>query len=605
MYKIKKLYKEEILSLRKDFPKIPLLTLNYLISKGYNTKEKIERFYNYSLKDIPDFYDYKDGKKAIDQIKKYIKEDKKFLIYGDYDADGIDATAIMVNTLKELNVDVKHYINNRFENGFGLCKDGIDEALSKFDFDVVITVDNGIDRIEEAEYLKELGKRLIITDHHLPLETGEIPDCDAVVNAHRLDETAPFKDMCGAGLAFLLVARLWMDLKNINDDSKSELFSTELFKRNLANAGLATVCDMMPLREYNRWLVSESIKIMNSNDCPYCWKALKKVADCKNSITEETFGFAFGPIINAVGRVLGNVDVAVDLLTENNEAKVYKIANDLSEVNAKRKEMVECEVDLAQTSLLMNRAENLPLNFVYGEYSEGIAGIIASNLKEKNGKPSIVLCETNDETYKGSARSIEGVHIKEVLDQCKDLLVTYGGHAGAAGLTVKKENIELLEKRLSEVLSKLPTNTEDKSREVDFLLRAPDIDVNFIKSIESLGPFGVEFEKPTFCLRGCITNTSKMKDVHIKMTIDHKVFAIWWKKASEFEKIIEDDHDAHKNSLGYEGVELIGYPEANFFGNNTYIQFIVRKLNLWNPDNEFTLSEENKKITYIKKRKEN
>lgn len=456
-----------------------------LLNRGIDTLEKAKKFL--FIEDV-DYYDpflLGDMDKAAARIKKAIKDKEHILIFGDYDADGVSSTAIMINTLKTLGARFSYYIPNRFTEGYGPNEAAFRKAHED-GVSLIVTVDTGIAAINEAEILKELGIDYIITDHHeVP---PVLPDAYAIINPKKTDCPYPFKGLAGVGVAFKVAHALlgappkeWLDI-----------------------VAIGTVADLVPLLDENRLLVKEGIRALQMSTKPGI-QAIKKVCGIFNEeITSDYIGFTIGPRINAAGR-LGSAIPALKLLTTDDENEAKMLAEQLEALNRKRQVLVN---DLANEAILqVEQQYPLDENYVLvigGEHwNEGVIGIVASRLVERFRRPTIVFSfDSINGVAKGSARSIEGFDIYSYLLKNKDLLTHFGGHPMAAGLSMPLHNVNELRKRLNNEAREVLTEDDFKPKtKIDAIIDIKDITVEFIKEIERLAPYGTDNPSPTFMLK--------------------------------------------------------------------------------------------------------
>lgn len=468
------MYKWEILS--KHNSELDLID-QILVSRDITGEEK-DIFlnppnFNYWLKKLPkDFLT--NLAKSKNLIKNSIKENIPIIIHGDYDVDGICATAILYKCIKhELNYEnVYAFIPNRFEHGYGLSKDSVHASIDSIDKDqkiLFVTVDSGITSVDEVSYIKDLGHDIIITDHHQKPE--ELPNADAILW---------YDQIVGASISWFLARAL--GAKN-----------TDL----LALAGLATVTDLQPLLNLNRTIVIEALKILN-NKPPLGISALLKVSGRKeNEVTTYDLGWVIGPRLNASGR-LEDAKLSLDLLIETDLGKVENIANELNSVNINRQDKTLEMYELASFS----EQEEVPKIIISSNanYHEGIIGLVASKLVQKYYRPAIVI-NTSEDLAKGSVRSITGINIIEILRKFDDLFESLGGHPMAAGFSIKKDKIKNLETSLEKYFDKhIEEELFEKRLFIDLQVDSDVINLETVEELKKLEPFGLGNNKPVFCI---------------------------------------------------------------------------------------------------------
>ena len=470
-------------TLSKELNISPLVA-DLLVNRGIVTAETAINFLN---KDAANFHDpflLDSMDIAIARIEKAIENNEKILVYGDYDADGVSSTTVMVRALEQKGARVDFYIPNRFTEGYGPNEAAFRWAGNE-GYSVIITVDTGISALHEAKIAKELGIDLIITDHHEV--SPELPEAFATIHPRKPGDHYPFGELAGVGVAFKVAHALL----------------GELPKHLLEFAVIGTISDLVPLKDENRLIASLGLKAMQNTTNPGL-RALLQIAGMEDKeITEETIGFAIGPRINAVGR-LGSADPAVELLMTDSEEEAEMIAAEIDEINRDRQRLVNqiTEEAIAEVENHFPTAENYVLVIAKEGWNPGVIGIVASRLVEKFYRPTIVLSiDMEKGVAKGSARSIEGFDLFENLSTCRDILPHFGGHAMAAGMTLKLEDVETLRNRLNHLASEILIE-EDFSplMNVDIRCSMDDVSVATIEEMLQLAPFGVGNPKPLVCI---------------------------------------------------------------------------------------------------------
>lgn len=443
-----------------------------------NVNMTIEEF----LKEVREPY-IKNLKEAVLFIKEYIKKHPDCTVYvvGDYDSDGINATTIVEETFSKMGVKVKTRLPRRFSEGYGLSTKIIDEIPGD---GLLITVDNGIAAIDAIKKAKEKGLAVIVIDHHLAPTNEEgnqiLPDADIIIDPHTEDESE-FKDYCGAGLAYRFAKEMFPELK------LADL---------LVLASIATVTDVMPLVGANRTLVIDGLKAINKNKGPAGLKVLLQKLNCTEHINEGDYGFKIGPTFNACGRLYDNgAEKVLNLLiADRGDPKLPWKADALVKTNERRKEIVKEDMILAEGLLTGEK----PIVIYDPSFGEGIIGIIAGRLCEDYKCPCIVFTDAEEEgKLKGSGRSIPEVHLKDTLDKISDTMLGYGGHAGAAGLSIAKENLELFTKAFSDAVGPLPEDNGIIYYDLELDLDNNEIE-DIISEINIYAPYGEGNPKPLY-----------------------------------------------------------------------------------------------------------
>ena len=551
------------------------LICEYLCDHGYTSKEKINNFINFNENNLKNITEMKDVKPFILRLANAVINHEKIVIYGDYDSDGICATTIFIKTLRLMGEDPSYFISNRFTEGYGLSIKGMQRLLAQYpDTKLIVTCDNGIVAFEGVDYAKSKGVDVIVSDHHIASPDGRLPDCPVVCEKRRDENTSQLEGFCGAELARRLCILLTQVLRKY-EPLKDELKSLYAF------AGFATITDVIELNSSNHFIAKKGLEEINNykKDTP-CFAALKEVLSINSNIDEVSIGYHLGPMINAAGRITGDASLPVELFISNDIVKAKKLALELRKLNEIRQEKSFEQQQLAKKEYDQFHMENdtfIILKGIDGEsYDEGIAGLIASYIVENYKKPCICLAKTeNDDIYKGSARSIEGFNIKVALDNCSQFLEGYGGHSMAAGLSVKKSNIN----QLHEHLNDLSKNTENLIEyiDVDYFESINNFDFGMIDEYRRyLAPFGVGFEKPTYATSGLFDqNKYIMKDKHVKTKLkdgNEAIDLLWFNSINKLERIRPEG----------KLIFATGLPSINEFNGTRSIQFIVDYLSLFN-----------------------
>jgi len=477
-----------------------------LAARGCETTADAESLLNMTEASIHDPFLMHGMAEAVARIEQALENGEKILIYGDYDADGVTSTTVMLNVLLDLGADVSFKIPNRFIHGYGpheaLFREAHDEGVQ-----LIITVDNGISGIEPIRVAKELGMDVIVTDHHEPGD--ELPSADIILHPRIPEGHYPFGELAGVGVAFKLAHALYGELP------------THLIEF----VAVGTVADLVPLVDENRYLVKRGIEELRRSLSPWI-QAMCEVASAEQTkINEETIGFYFGPRLNAVGR-LGEAAPGVELLMAEDNAKAIALAKQLNACNSERKDIVKSITDEAIALIESDKkiGESLVLVVAGEGWNAGVVGIVASRLVELYYRPTIVLALDYEKgTAKGSARSIEGFHLYNELAKNRDILPHFGGHPMAAGMTLSIDHVDELRSRLdTQARACLSEEHLTPVLNIDIPLKMDEISADAIEEISTLGPFGTDFPKPVYVLEDVeIASMRKIgaAENHIKMEL--------------------------------------------------------------------------------------
>ncbi len=544
------------------YPNLHWVVLQLLYNRGViqqNQQQQIKDFLNPDFKNRYDPFLLKDMKDAVDLIVDHIKTQKKILIYGDYDADGITSVALLSNILKKLHAQADVYIPNRVSEGYGLNNEAIDGFAAK-GVGLIITVDTGIKNKEEVEYARSLGIKVLVTDHHIPAEE-ELPNY-LIINPHIGYENYPYKYLAGVGVVFKLISALISKTKLSADDKKI------LLKSGLDLVAIGTVADCVPLRDENRILVKEGLKILN-NTKRLGLQALIEASGLNNKnkkLESGSISFQLAPRLNASGRLGGTEDV-VDLLLTRDKKEATKIAQNLNQKNTQRQKMTQDIVYSIEASLEAGGLESekiiIAVNHYPRQWSEGVVGLVAGKICEKYYKPTLVITKVGDK-YKGSGRSIQEFNIIEAISGCSDVLEKYGGHAAACGFSLSDYNWESFNKKIKKIAKKELKGVDLKPKlNIDAEVNINDIDYNFVQELSKMAPFGEQNPTPVFVSKNIL-----IKDIVIMGTDGRHIkfrFNGYW--ALAFGKA-----EALNNFKIGDKVDIVYSVEFNNFNNNTEVQ---------------------------------
>ena len=508
-------------------------------------------------------HDFKDIDKAAIFIKEYIEGGKKIRVVGDYDIDGICSTYVLISALKHLGADADYEIPDRIKDGYG-----INESIIKKSYEdgceLIITCDNGIAAFGALELAAKLGVKVIVTDHHEVFREDNkdlLPRADMIVNPKQEDCSYPFKQVCGAFVAYRLIEVLY-ELFSI---PKSEI---EKFKEFIA---IATVGDVMPLISENRIIVKQGLERIKLSE-NIGLKSLIKVCgiDSKN-INSYDIGFILGPCFNASGR-LESAKLSLKLLLTNDEKEARELAEYIKSLNDERKALTQKGVEFA-IELVESKYINDDIIVAYiGDYHESLAGIIAGRLKERYKKPCFVITDTEEGLIKGSGRSIEAYNMFEGIRAADSLLTKYGGHPMAAGLSLEKD-------KLSEFRKLLNSNSELKESDfvekiwIDIALPFAYLSEDFVKELSLLEPFGQGNQKPNFAQK-------QVEIINLRVFGQNRnVIKLRCKDSfgTGIDALIFTDGDEFIKELGDKRLfDIIYYPKINDFNNKITVQIVIR-----------------------------
>lgn len=493
-------------------------------ARGITTMESLD----YSLTKLLPYSNLLGITAATDLLYQAIQQQQKILIIGDFDADGATSTALSVRVLKAFGAKyVDYLVPNRFDFGYGLTPE-IVEVAKAMQPDLIMTVDNGIVNYAGVDAAKAAGIKIIITDHHLAGET--LPNADAIVNPNQPNDKFPSKNLAGVGVAFYVMLALraklreenWFDSQNINPPNMSEFLDI---------VALGTVADVVPLDHNNRILVYQGLRRIRAGKTVPGIRALLEIAKrILANITAQDLGFAVGPRLNAAGRMDDMTHGIACLLTDSDET-AWQYANELDNFNQERKSVeqtmqTQALQDLKKISNTLGSNKNLPWGLCLFDKSwhQGVIGILASRIKERTHRPVIIFAQDKNDIIKGSARSIPGVHIRDVLAEvdaiAPGLILKFGGHAMAAGLSIELKNLEKFKYTFNQVLDqKVDKQLFEGVLETDGEILSEDFTLRFAEVIADFGPWGQNFPAPCFDGIFKIIDQRVLSGKHLKLIV--------------------------------------------------------------------------------------
>jgi single-stranded-DNA-specific exonuclease len=486
----------------------PQVVRQILFNRGISTEQEAQSYFQADLPDEIQGSRLGGMDAAVSRIAYAIKHQEKISVYGDYDVDGVTATALLTLALEAMGANVRPYIPNRFEEGYGLNIDAID-ALQEEGTRLIITVDCGIRSPEESRYVNQLGMELIISDHHHPGEV--LPDAVAIINPKLAGDSYPFKELAGVGLAYKIAEALVDQLEATN------LYLPEL----LDLVALGTVADLAPLTDENRTLVRRGLQSLKytKHQGLLSLMMISRINPAK--ISASDIGYSLGPRLNAAGR-LDSALAALDLLLTNDVFTAGRLAQQLEMQNRERQKITRTIQKMAEQLAFQDEEDVCLLFAAHPEFNPGVVGLAASRLTEMYYRPAIVAHQGESET-RGSCRSIKEFHITEALDQCADLLVRHGGHAAAAGFTVENENLPELVNRLKQIAQDQLANQVLKPTLVaDVEIPLHQLKPDLLYHINLMEPTGYGNRQPHFISRELFVQFAKTvgnDGNHLKLVI--------------------------------------------------------------------------------------
>ena len=551
-----------LLTSPEQFQGVPTFIAEILARRGVQSKQELELKLKHLL--APSL---KGLDTAVELIDQAIDQQQKIVIIGDYDADGATSTALMILVLKEMGANVEYLVPDRFKYGYGLTPKIAELAQQTYQPDLLITVDNGISSHAGVETAQALGMQVIITDHHLT--TKPTPNAEAVVNPNQLGCIFPSKALAGVGVAFYVLAKL---ASYRSQQGKS----TSKVTQYLDLVALGTYADVASLDYNNRILVDAGLKRIQQYQCRAGILALLDIAKRDAAtLKAQDLGFVLGPRINAAGR-MESMRIGIECLLAPDMATAYPIAQQLNQLNIERRQVEGAMKQQALSALqhIQLETEHLPAALVMfdEQWHQGVIGIVAGRLKEQFHRPSLVFAPDEDGIHiKGSARSIEGIHIRDTIEQVAEryphLVSHFGGHAAAAGLTLNKAHFEEFRQIFTQYIAEMDQELFQATLWTDGILPDMAVSLSTLDQIEQLGPWGQKFPLPQFEGSFKVIDYRWLKDQHLKLKLalgQQVVDAIAFNAADRFE---------FNPMLSY--VDLVYTLERNVFNGITSLQLQV------------------------------
>ena len=519
--------------------------------------EDIKTYLEPTRYDFHNPYEMPDMEKAVERILKAIDNKEKIIIFGDYDVDGITSITVLKSFFKDLGIEVGEYIPNRLNEGYGLNKDAI-KKIADEEYNLMITVDCGITGIDEVEYAKELGIETIVTDHHEPGES--LPNAIAVVDCKRKDNTYPFRELAGVGVAFKLCQAI---SQKLNLDEKQYL-------KYLDIVALGTISDIVPLKDENRVITKLGLMLLKqTKNCGLI--SLLNIAGYRK-IDSTAISFGVAPRINACGR-MGCANEALELLLSSNMRDASEKARNIAKYNNDRQNYEKIIYDEAIKQIEKENIENLNSIVLGGDnWHHGVVGIVASKITDLYYKPCLLVCfENGEDIGRGSGRSIPGFDLHEALTECKDILDGFGGHSMAVGLSIKKDNMPLLKERFEEISKKANIEEMIPSLKIDSAINIDNVNKEMVESLELLEPIGEGNKMPIFAFKNLKIDSIRAlsEGKHLKLTL-------------------KSNNNTYINAIGFnlgylvnefiigDKIDLAGNIEINSFNGTDSIQINIK-----------------------------
>tara|TARA_B100000131_G_scaffold85553_1_gene82538 strand:+ start:42837 stop:44531 length:1695 start_codon:yes stop_codon:yes gene_type:complete len=527
IWHLKEIESHEISRLNSEL-KISDTLSKVFINRGIKSKKEAQDFFLPTLEKLPNPFLMEGVKKSVSRIIEAINSKEKIVVYGDFDCDGITSTAILYSFLSSLGCNIKSYNPDRLEEGYGINIESINQ-LAADGYSLFITTDCGISENEVITKSKNLEVDFIITDHHtIPTV---LPDAFSIINPKLSNCEYPYKDICAAGVIFNLIVAIRSGLR---EDGFFDDIAEPNLARYLDLVSIGTIADSMPITGVNRIFVSNGLlEIKNTTR-----KGLKHlISKNKDRFSVRDVSFDIAPKINAAGRV-GKASNAVNLLVSDDDDEIEKLAAIIQSNNQIRQQIQEqvfSEADQIAKEKFLKNPKKSSLVLYSKDWHPGVLGIIASRIVKQYGVPCAILSSKNS-VAKGSLRTSNSLNLYKVLEECSDLLIQFGGHSAAAGVTLQEDKIEFFENRFEEIISNHDFITGE-TIEIDSLIELSEINISFLSDIEKMEPFGKGNPYPIFLLKNAMVDSKKvLKEKHLEIYLsknNNKMRAIWFNFSKE------------------------------------------------------------------------
>ncbi len=472
--------------------------IELLKNRGIRTQEEIDEFLSAKPKETHDPFLLHNMEEGVDLILSVIEEDKKICIYGDYDADGITSTVIMMNVLTHLTENIMYYVPSRFDEGYGLNMDAVDKIRAE-GVDLILTVDCGSVSVDEVAYAKSLGMEVIVTDHHRVVD--KIADC-IVINPNQPACSYPCPHIAGCGVAF----KFCQAVISVTGLDKS------ILNRTLDMLAIGTIGDIVPLTGENRTFAKYGIRAINTGERKNLKLLIERVGLKLGEITAEKISFGIVPYLNAAGR-MEHAELAIKMFLSEKEEETVKMIEKLCSLNAERKKTQDVIFERC-VEIIEEKYKNEDIFLVYIPYAhEGVTGIAAGKVKERYNKPSILLTDSDEGFLKGTGRSMGKLNIYDLLRESEDLFKSFGGHKAACGFTIAKKNVDKLRSRITSGIERLLAEDKtllDKGIGAEMEIESSDLTMELVKQLHFLEPCGAGNEKPLIAALGKPVGLSRM-----------------------------------------------------------------------------------------------
>ncbi len=530
-------------------------TVRILLNRGMDTQEKIEEFLNPSIDKMRNPYFFEDMDKAVEKILEKADKNEKIFVYGDYDVDGITSAAFLTIALRNIDVDIEYYIPNRMEEGYGLNKKAI-ESIKQKGGKLIITVDVGINSIDELDYANSNGIEIIVTDHHKAIENTE----GKVITINpKTSSTYNFKYLSGAGVALKVAEAIY---KNKKADLK-------VLYDYLDIVMIGTVADVVPMLDENRVIIKKGLERLKNTKVRGLEYLIKYLKLQRKDITTTDVSFFISPMLNALGRI-GDSTIGVDFFIESDDFKIYNIIEEMKRANKERRSL-EKQIYDETIGMLVKYKEKDYIFLKSDKWHSGVIGVVAARLALKYNKP-VVLLSVASGVAKASCRSVEGISIFNILKKISHEFIRFGGHDLAVGFMAKEEKLQLIEEAIKKNLETSRSSAENKVLNIDLKMEIENISEKFLKDIKKLAPFGLGNYQPLILTENVYFGNPK------KFGVEDRHFKTFIKKGNKY-------YSAVAFNLGYkldrvvseaQSFNIVYYPEKIYYNGEEILQLKIK-----------------------------
>lgn len=544
-----------------QWKKDKLLT-TLLLNRGFSDEKGVDEFINPKISDFRDPFKFEKMTSVVDKILEKREKKEKIFIYGDYDVDGITAAVFLVKVFSEIGIEVDYYIPNRMEEGYGLDKKAID-FMKKRGCKLVITVDTGVNSIEDVRYAESLGIDVIVTDHHKSTKDKE--DDELLLLNPKLSETYEFKYLSGAGVALKVAQGVY---KKLNAD-KEKLY------QYMDIVMIGTVADVVPMVDENRIIIKEGLKVLRNTKVKGLMYLLKYLKFQNKEINTTDVSYFISPLINSLGRI-GISKMGADFFLKNDEFEIYNIIEEMKKSNKKRRELEKAIYEEADHKIKKMDKKSLRCAFLYSKkWHPGVIGVVSSRLSVKYNMP-IALVALRDNIGKASCRSIKGVSVFNIFHTMRDKLVRFGGHDLASGFIVKQENLKDVERIFKENIDEIKAEQEKKALKIDMELPVEQVDNRVFEAMESLAPFGLDNPHPLFIDKNLSFDHIKKFGVN-----DRHFNGIIKKNGRSYHMVAFDmGHKINELEAKIQKFDIVYYPEKVIYKGEEIIQIRIKDIKI-------------------------